>query len=257
MVVDSEKTNYKDFIQSVVDKYPPGYLEVSHVQYYDDVLRTFPEVKSNQDLLTMFDMHHKKKDVVLFIVYCDPSESFQPISEWDFEGEEQPEKNIELDGDNYLSNPKPLHEHDLLDEENMYPQSAPMSAPVNKVVQEEHDLDDDSKFGSDVDSALEDDSEDEEEVEEEDEYEEKSHHQIIGYDEDDPPMKVGSTYPTMAEFKLALCQHAIKHEFEFRTKYSSKHRFRAYCSRKMEDNCPWKIHASTTVDKVTVMVSVC
>ena len=81
MVVDSEKTNYKDFIQSVVDKYPPGYLEVSHVQYYDDVLRTFPEIKSNQDLLTMFDMHHKKKDVVLFIVYCDPSESFQPISE--------------------------------------------------------------------------------------------------------------------------------------------------------------------------------
>ena len=33
MVVDSEKTNYKDLIQSVVDKYPPGYLEVPHVQY--------------------------------------------------------------------------------------------------------------------------------------------------------------------------------------------------------------------------------
>ena len=87
MVVDSEKTNYKDFIQSVVDKYPPVYLEVPHVQYYDDVLRTFSEVKSNQDLLTMFDMHYKKKVVVLFIAYCDPSESFQPISEWNFEGE--------------------------------------------------------------------------------------------------------------------------------------------------------------------------
>ena len=134
MVVDSEKTNYKDFIQSVVDKYPPGYLEVSHVQYYDDVLRTFPEVKSNQDLLTMFDMHHKKKDVVLFIVYCDPSESFQPISEWDFEGKKQHDKFRELDGDNYLSNPKPLREHDLLDEENMFPQSVPVSAPVNEVV---------------------------------------------------------------------------------------------------------------------------
>ena len=134
MVVDSEKTNYNDFIQSVVDKYSSGYLEVPHVQYYDDVLRTFSEVKSNQDLLTMFDMHHKKKAVVLFIVYFDPSESFQPISEWNFEGEEQPEKNIELDGDNYLSNPKPLREHDLLCEDNMYPQSAPMSAPVNEVV---------------------------------------------------------------------------------------------------------------------------
>ena len=46
----------------------------------------------------------------------------------------QPDKFIELDGDNYLSNPKPLCEHDLLDEDNMYPQSAPMSAPVNEVV---------------------------------------------------------------------------------------------------------------------------
>ena len=65
MVVDSEKTNYKDFIQSVVDKYSSGYLEVPHVQYYDDVLRTFPEIKSNQDLLTMFDMNNKKKVVLI------------------------------------------------------------------------------------------------------------------------------------------------------------------------------------------------
>jgi len=86
VVVDSENTNYKDLIQSVVDKYPPGYLEVPHVQYYDDVLKTFAEVKSNQDVLTMFDIHHKRKAVVLFISYCGPSESFQPISEWDFEG---------------------------------------------------------------------------------------------------------------------------------------------------------------------------
>ena len=107
----------------------------------------------------------------------------------------------------------------------MYPQSAPMSAPVNEVVQKEHDLDDDSESGSAADSALEDDSEDEEEVDEEDEYEEKSHHQIVGYDEDNPPMKVGSIYPTMAEFKLALCQHAIKHEFEFKTEKSSRRRF--------------------------------
>ena len=76
-----------------------------------------------------------------------------------------------------------------------------------------------------------------------------------GYEED-PPMEPGSTYPNMAEFKLALCQHAIKHEFEFATEKSSKQRFRGYCSRKVLDNCPWKIHASTTVDKVTVVVSI-
>jgi len=86
MVVDSEKSNYMDFIQSVVDKYPPGYLEVPHVQYYDDVLRTFPEVNCDQDFLNMFDMHNKKKSVQVFISYCDPSELFEPITEWDFEG---------------------------------------------------------------------------------------------------------------------------------------------------------------------------
>lgn len=68
-------------------------------------------------------------------------------------------------------------------------------------------------------------------------------------------MTVGSTYPNMSEFKLALCQHAIKHKFEFRTMHSSKRRFRGYCARKMEDKCPWKIHASTTVDQVTVVVT--
>jgi hypothetical protein len=47
MVVDSDLSNYKDFIDSVTKKYPPGYLEVSHVQYYDNVLKNFSEVKSD------------------------------------------------------------------------------------------------------------------------------------------------------------------------------------------------------------------
>ncbi|RLM74507.1 hypothetical protein C2845_PM15G04000 [Panicum miliaceum] len=115
----------------------------------------------------------------------------------------------------------------------MYLQSVHVSVPVNEVVQEEHYLDDDSKSCSDGDSALDDDSKEDAEVDEEEGYEEVNHHQIVDYDEEDPPMNVGSTYPNMSEFKLALCQHAIKYEFEFRTKHSSKHRFRVYCSRKM------------------------
>jgi len=31
MVVDSDLSNYKDFIESVTDKYSAGYLEVAHV----------------------------------------------------------------------------------------------------------------------------------------------------------------------------------------------------------------------------------
>jgi len=40
MVVDSDLTNYKDLVESVVERYPPGYLEVAHVQYYDEVLKS-------------------------------------------------------------------------------------------------------------------------------------------------------------------------------------------------------------------------
>uniref|UniRef100_A0A8R7QBB2 Transposase MuDR plant domain-containing protein n=1 Tax=Triticum urartu TaxID=4572 RepID=A0A8R7QBB2_TRIUA len=58
----------------------------------------------------------------------------------------------------------------------------------------------------------------------------------------------------MAEFKLALSQHAIKHEFEFNTEKTAPHRFGAYCSRRDEDKCPWRIYASTMEDGCTVMV---
>ncbi|CAM0948630.1 unnamed protein product [Alopecurus aequalis] len=40
---------------------PSGYLEVAHVQYYDDVMKTFPGIKSDQDLMSMFEKHAKTK----------------------------------------------------------------------------------------------------------------------------------------------------------------------------------------------------
>ena len=53
---------------------------------------------------------------------------------------------------------------------------------------------------------------------------------------------------------MALSQHAIKHEFEYNTAKSAPHRFRAYCSRRDEDKCPWKIYALKADDSGTVMV---
>jgi hypothetical protein len=32
---------------------------------------------------------------------------------------------------------------------------------------------------------------------------------IVAYDQDDPPMSVGSLYPNMTQFQLELSQHAI------------------------------------------------
>jgi hypothetical protein len=34
MVVDSDRTNYMDLVELVVEKYPPGYMEAAHIQYY-------------------------------------------------------------------------------------------------------------------------------------------------------------------------------------------------------------------------------
>ena len=39
MVVDSDRTNFNDFVESAVEKYPPGYMEVPHAQYYDEALK--------------------------------------------------------------------------------------------------------------------------------------------------------------------------------------------------------------------------
>ena len=112
----------------------------------------------------------------------------------------------------------------------------------------DHESEAESEDGS------EDESMSEVEVEEDEEYHEADHAPHIEYNKLDPPMNEGRKYPNMAEFKLALSQHAIKHEFEFDTEKSAPHRFRAYCSRRDEDKCPWRIYASTMEDECTVMV---
>lgn len=47
------------------------------------------------------------------------------------------------------------------------------------------------------------------------------------------------------DFRLAVRQHAIVHEFELGTKKSDKGRFRGFCKAK---GCPWIIRARTEAD---------
>jgi hypothetical protein len=75
---------------------------------------------------------------------------------------------------------------------------------------------------------------------------------VMAYDRDVPPMSVGSLYPNMEQFKLALSQHAIKHEFEYDTKKNDPGRLRAYYLRKEEEGC--RLHASTIKVEKTVKV---
>jgi hypothetical protein len=79
MTIDLDVTNYMDLVEEIVDKYPLGYLEVAHVQYYDHDTNAFPEVVSDQHMLCMFEKNSKTKEVDMFISYCDPSIPFEPI----------------------------------------------------------------------------------------------------------------------------------------------------------------------------------
>ena len=79
----------------------------------------------------------------------------------------------------------------------------------------------------------------------------------VEHDPEDPPMVVGSIYANMETFKLAISQHAIKHEFEFNIAKSAPNRFRAYYSRRDTGNCPRWIFTSTTKDNYTVIVILC
>jgi hypothetical protein len=244
-IIDSDLTNYNDLVASIVEEYAPGYLEVPHLQYYDEVLNTFPEIKSDQELMTMFEKHSETKSVQMFIQYCDPSEPYTPITKY-----VQPNSKTSQDEDSYLRNPIPENEHVGIDEEeNMYSDKEPI--PLNVVLFADKEKDK-NYFPEDVSV---DESENESEVEEDEEVHEPNHAPNVEYDREDSPRTVGSTYPNMNEFKLAIRQHAVKRDFEFNTEKSAPHRFTAHCKRKDEDDCPWRIHASTTDDLCTVVVS--
>jgi len=79
-VVDSDTTNLKDLVDEITDQYPPGYLEVAHVQYYDEDLKSFPVVNTDQELMLMFQKHSNRKVVHMFIAYTDPSGCYEPMT---------------------------------------------------------------------------------------------------------------------------------------------------------------------------------
>jgi hypothetical protein len=62
----------------------------------------------------------------------------------------------------------------------------------------------------------------------------------------DNPESVGTSYPSMPEFRLAVKQHAIVKEFDLGTEKSDKTRFRGFCKA---NGCPWIIRARTQLDK--------
>ena len=68
---------------------------------------------------------------------------------------------------------------------------------------------------------------------------------LFFYDRDSPNMSIGTLYPSMPQFRLAVKQHAIVKEFELGTKKSDPERFRGFCKSK---RCKWIIRARTQRD---------
>jgi hypothetical protein len=57
---------------------------------------------------------------------------------------------------------------------------------------------------------------------------------VISYDKNNPSMEIGTVYPTMEEFKLAVRQFAINKEFDLGVEKSCKTRYGAFASPLMK-----------------------
>jgi hypothetical protein len=55
---------------------------------------------------------------------------------------------------------------------------------------------------------------------------------LFFYERDNPGMSVGTLYPSMDEFRLAVKQHVIVNGVELGTEKSDTTRFRGYCRSK-------------------------
>jgi hypothetical protein len=173
------------------------------------VLKTYPVVTTDQELMAMFAKHTEKKVINMFFSYSDPSKLYEPITKWPEHSQPMHEEgSTPVHEDDYLENPYRENEFGSVDEEVMY-------LPNHVILCSDQAMEDNGDGDGDEGES---EGEDEVEIGEDDELvgsdREADHVPHEEYDKEDPPMTVGSTYPSMEEFKLALSQYAIKHEFE-------------------------------------------
>jgi hypothetical protein len=62
----------------------------------------------------------------------------------------------------------------------------------------------------------------------------------VMYDKMNPSMQPGSLFPNMKEFRIAMRQYVIKHEFELGIDVTSTIRYVGYCKG---GDCHWRIYA--------------
>ncbi|KQK21297.1 hypothetical protein BRADI_1g60045v3 [Brachypodium distachyon] len=85
MVVDSNTTNYKDFVSEIGEKYRWCMNETIMLNYFDESNRTIPELSSDQDMVAMFAKFGTTKTIAMLIMVHDvnvaPDKPEWPIEE--------------------------------------------------------------------------------------------------------------------------------------------------------------------------------
>ena len=285
-VVDSDTTNFKDLVDEIVDKFPCGYGDVVKLFYFCADSKSNIEIHSDQDLMNMFAKHKTSKCCRMSIAYHKPDVDPPEIPLWD--NVEIP-CSPSMPDPSYVEPSKATQlgtvtepYYDIVDIENsslpsyfrqieyvgvdedlaLYSDIEPTShANVDTSEKKDEDYDpgsnseSDSMTDSDTDAEVDETTKDiDAEVDETIKDTLPSHIPEVAYNKDDPPMEVGSIYPNISEFKLALATHAIKNEFDYNIEKSEPGKYRAYCTGYV-DGCKWRIHVSRTMkNQSTVQV---
>ena len=83
-MVDSDRTNFKDFIDDIREKYPWGVNEFITVNYYDSVNKNYPQVCSDQCMPEMFVKNATTKEISMLIQVHSNNEPVValPLADW-------------------------------------------------------------------------------------------------------------------------------------------------------------------------------
>ena len=81
-VVDADRTNFRDLVDEVVDKYPTGFGDIVTMFYFCVDSKVNIQVSSDQDVLEMFAKHKASKCCFLTFAYHNPSSEPPLILDW-------------------------------------------------------------------------------------------------------------------------------------------------------------------------------
>ncbi|KAK3139915.1 hypothetical protein QOZ80_5AG0392570 [Eleusine coracana subsp. coracana] len=266
-VVDKDTVNWIDFVADLKSKIKHGKEQELHVYFLDKSSQEKVEITSDSDLLNAFSQYWDIRRLTLEAIVHDIDEldnaivpctssvvETTPTKEQprtitttmiDEEVQEEQVDELELLGPNYEPEYVGMDDEGMYlsgnDDDNVAAQTyvAPNDVAIvpNVVIEkedgcrrEEEDIDDADWEGTEDDNIV---------------------IPIAMHDKKNPVMKVDTKFCNIHDFRLAICQYAIKKEFEFNLDKSEPGRFRAHC---VAEGCKWYIYTKAMMDKTTFQV---